>query len=287
MTVNGKVIARVFPRRTKATPDDELAFVDCPPPMLAMPEIDEVHISVTFTYDMCRAEELARQWKAVGVPVMMGGPALGKQPGEFEPGLYLKKGYVFTSRGCPNQCSRCMVPQREGPLQEIEIKDGWNVLDNNLIACSDEHFSAVIEMLRRQPERPLFTGGIEARRLKSWQAELMKEISTKRLYCAYDTPGEYEPLVEAGKILRDAGFTVASHAMCCYILIGYRGDTFEKADKRLWDTVRAGFVPYAMLYRDDDWVADDIEWRRFQRTWLRPEIIGTRMREIWPPVAVE
>jgi hypothetical protein len=47
-------IARVFPRRTKATPTDDLVFTDCPP--MFMPEIDEVHISVAFTYDMKRAE---------------------------------------------------------------------------------------------------------------------------------------------------------------------------------------------------------------------------------------
>ena len=40
-------IARVFPRKTAATPDDPLAFFGLPP-MLALPEIDEVHVSVTF-----------------------------------------------------------------------------------------------------------------------------------------------------------------------------------------------------------------------------------------------
>src|SRR5665648_1110275 len=66
-------IARVFPRITKATPTDELVFTDCPP--MFMPEIDEVHVSVVFTYDMKHAEWLAMQWRSVGVPVKMGGPA--------------------------------------------------------------------------------------------------------------------------------------------------------------------------------------------------------------------
>lgn len=52
-------IARVFPRRTTATPDDELVFFG-PPPLLILPEIDEVHISVAFTYDRPKAEELAK-----------------------------------------------------------------------------------------------------------------------------------------------------------------------------------------------------------------------------------
>lgn len=47
-------IARVFPRRTSMTPTDDLAFVDCQPPMLTLPEINEVYVSVAFTCDDCR-----------------------------------------------------------------------------------------------------------------------------------------------------------------------------------------------------------------------------------------
>lgn len=86
-------IARVFPRRTKATPDDPLAFTG-PPPFLDLPEIDEVHISATWTYDKPLAEELAYQWEMVGVPVIVGGPAYDDPGGEFTPGLYLKRGYT-------------------------------------------------------------------------------------------------------------------------------------------------------------------------------------------------
>ena len=50
-------IARVFPRRTVATPDDDLAFTTPPPKIL--PDIDEVNISVAFSYDMPKAERLA------------------------------------------------------------------------------------------------------------------------------------------------------------------------------------------------------------------------------------
>lgn len=67
-------IARVFPRKTAATPYDDLVFFDSPL-MLSLPEIDEVHISVAFTYDRRKAEDLAFQWEIVGVPVKIGGPA--------------------------------------------------------------------------------------------------------------------------------------------------------------------------------------------------------------------
>lgn len=278
--LNNKTILRVFPRRTAATPDDELAVTGMPTRvLLETGGYHEIHVSVTFTYDIPKAEALAKAWEAAGVPVKVGGPAYNDRMGDFVPGLYIKRGYTFTSRGCPNNCWFCSVAAcAHGIIRELPITDGWNIVDDNVLATSPEHFRAVIEMLKRQPERPIFTGGIEAKILQPWQASLLKEAKTKRLYCAYDTPDDYEPLVEAGKTLRAAGFTTASHALSCYNLVGYRGDTFERAEKRLIQTIKAGFVPYAMLYRDKDGVTDP-EWRKFQREWCRPQIVGTKMRE--------
>lgn len=86
-------IARVFPRRTKATPDDPLAFTG-PPPKGGLPDMEEVHVSVAFTYDMEKACQLAEQWMKLGVPVHMGGPAFNMPGGDFVPGMYLKKGML-------------------------------------------------------------------------------------------------------------------------------------------------------------------------------------------------
>lgn len=135
-------------------------------------------------------------------------------------------------------------------------------------------------MLERQPRRAEFTGGLEAKILKQWHAKRLREIKANRMYFAYDTADDYEPLVEAGKLMMQEGHSPLGHRMCCYVLIGYKGDTFEKAEKRLMDAMRAGFLPYAMLYRDKKGERDP-EWMKFQREWLRPVITGTKMREIW------
>ena len=273
-------IARVFPRRTKATPDDEMSFIGSLPRKVRKnnPGIEQVNISVSFTYDIPKAEKLYKSWSKLGVPVDMGGPAFGDRNGDFTPGMYLKPGYTFTSRGCENSCWFCSAWRDTNGLRELEIKEGWNILDDNILGTSESHFRSVIEMLKRQSEKPIFTGGIEAALLKPWQAELMKEVKTRRLYCAYDTPDDYEPLVQAGKIFRNAGFKTSDHILSCYVLIGYKGDTFEKAEKRLIDTIGAGFVPYAMLYRDKNGRVDPI-WRAFQREWCRPTIVGVKMKQ--------
>lgn len=272
-------IARVFPRRTTMTPDDPLCFFD-EPPRLSLPEIDEVHISVTWTYDKPRAEALAYQWEAVGVPVKVGGPAYDDPALTFTPGMYIKPGNVFTSRGCNNHCWFCMASKREGPIRELPVLEGWNILDNNLLQCSAEHINAVFDMLKRQKRRPVFSGGLEPRELKPWHCQRLKEIKADRMYFAYDTPDDLEPLMSAGKMLRDAGFNPQGHNICCYCLIGYPGDTFEKAEKRMREAITAGFMPYAMLYRDDAGRTDP-EWRKFQRVWVRPAIVNSAMKGVW------
>lgn len=109
-------------------------------------EADEVHISVTFTWDMPRAEQLSKSWEAVA-SVKIGGPVTGQKSENFTPGMYLKNGYVITSRGCPNKCWFCSVWKREGTVRELPIMQGWNVLDDNLLACSDSHIKKVMQML--------------------------------------------------------------------------------------------------------------------------------------------
>lgn len=270
-------IARVFPRKTKATPCDEYTFFDAPG--MFLPEIDEVHISVAFTYDLPKAEQLAEQWRHIA-PVKLGGPAYDEPGGEFEVGRYVKPGYVITSRGCHNKCWFCSVWRREGGhVRELEIKEGNNILDDNLLACSDQHIKDVFAMLKRQQYgQPIFTGGIEAAILKDWHCKLLYEVKPKSLFFAYDTPDDLEPLIEAGVKLRGAGFTTASHTLRCYVLIGYPKDTFEAAEQRLVQTVNAGFLPMAMLYRDKQGHVEK-EWQKFQRKWARPSIVGSIIKE--------
>ena len=102
------MIARVFPRKTNASPTDALAFFG-PPTIENIADcikagVTEVHISVTFTWDLEKAEDLYYAWQILGVPVDVGGPAFDDRMGDFTPGLYLREGMIFTSRGCTKDC---------------------------------------------------------------------------------------------------------------------------------------------------------------------------------------
>ncbi len=263
---------RVFPRKTKATPDDENVRINCTPSMFD--EADEVHVSVVFTWDLPRAEWLAKQWAHVA-PVKIGGPATGERGGEFTPGMYLKPGYVITSRGCPNRCWFCSVPQRDGNYaRELPITKGWNILDDNFLACSGHHIFSVFRMLSKQNNPPEFTGGLEAARLRLWIADALYKIKPKQIFFAYDSPGDLWPLLQAGQTLRNVGFKIHphSHTLRCYVLCGYPGDKISSALVRMYQTLNAGFTPMAMLWKDELGKSDR-EWRKFQREWARPAII--------------
>jgi hypothetical protein len=264
------MIARVFPRRTKATPTDDYAFIGDPP--LFLPEdIDEVHISVVFTWDLPEAERISRAWARIA-PVKIGGPATGMRGEEFTPGVYLRPGFVITSRGCPNNCWFCSVPSREGrQIRELPIVEGYNALDDNLLACSEPHIRAVFAMLKRQRQQALFTGGIEAKRLEHWHIDLFKDLRPKRIYFAYDTADDLPPLDEAARMFREHEYG-SRNILYCYVLIGYPGDTFNAAEHRLQTVVKLGLTPMAMLYRDEKGDTTQ-DWRRFQRAWARPAAI--------------
>ena len=261
-------ILRVFPRRTNATPDDELAWIG--DPGLFIPEVDEVHISVAFTYDRTEGERLKAAWSEFHPTVKTGGPGMGDRGGEFTPGLYLKPGYVITSRGCPNKCWFCDVWKRDGGIRELPITEGWNVLDDNLLACSEKHISEVFGMLREQPHRAAFTGGLEARRITREIAMELKRLNPRPIFTAYDSPERAAYVAAAGALLQNAGFNY--EIIRCFVLIGQPGDTLQDAEARLRFVADAGFMPMAMLYRNGTGNVDPL-WRSFQRLWVRPASI--------------
>lgn len=273
-----KRILRVFPRKTKATPTDDFVRINRPPELFD--EADEVHISVTFTWDLKRAEWLANQWQPVA-PVKIGGPALNDRGNDFMPGLYLKHGYVITSRGCPNSCWFCDAWKREGrEVRELPIVDGWNVLDSNLLACSEKHIRNVFAMLKRQPIKAQFTGGLEAKILKDWHIDLLSDLKPGRVFFAYDTPDDYGPLLSAAKRIFDAGFlSKESNNIRAYVLVGYKGDTITAAEKRLKDVLRMGIFPMAMVYRNATGYRDPV-WIKFAWPWSRPACISSFKKEL-------
>lgn len=278
-------IARVFPRRTKWTPTDENAFVGEPP--LGCPHFDEVHISVTFTWDIQRAYQLVQEWSNYGRRILVGGPAISSlihniyANDKFTPGMYIKNGVVFTSRGCPGNCWYCLVPKWEGELRELPITDGHIVQDNNLLACSEKHIRAVFEMLKSQ-HRIEFAGGLQADLITEWIGQELSKLNIRHLWLSYDRDGDPIKISRAVRILHKFGFK--RDQIRCYVLIGYKGDSILEASVRLTHAWSLGTLPFAMRYRkpskkfDNSFVYTDRAWNELTTKWSNPKTIKAMMK---------
>lgn len=283
-------LLRVFPRRTKGTPVDDHAFVGFPPLECFIPQdVDAIHVSVTFSWDLNDAERMAYAWKQLRIaPVSVGGPVFEKAVPNwdraipvFEPGKYLRKGYTITSRGCPNRCWFCEVSRREGDLVELPVAPGSNLLDNNILACSEAHIREVFEMLSTQ-SHVVLSGGIEARRLKPWHMELFEKAKVAEAFFAYDEPNDLPPLEEAARIIKQSPW-YRDYKARCYVLVGYPGDTLATAETRLITALRLGFYPFAMYYRDPQSMSQRVrkpsDWQKLVKMWSRPAIINSIKRK--------
>lgn len=281
-------ILRAFPRRVEAaTPDDDGVRIGLPSLWDNANPPDQVLISVTFTKDKPLADTMAQTWSLICNNVQVGGPAYEDRGSTFVAGKFLRKGYIITSRGCPNNCWFCDAWKREGrKVRELPIVEGYNVLDNNLLACSQSHIEAVFRMLAFQHESPHFSGGFEAARLKQWHVDWLAILKPQVVWFAYDTPDDWDPLVAAAALLRNAGMMTGKHQSCCYVLAGWnqqgRVDTIEEADIRCRAVVKLGFFPQAMLMNDGwDWPpAERRMWKEWAYPWIKKDRVGAKMKEI-------
>jgi hypothetical protein len=271
------LILRVFPRQTSLTPaHDEYSIVGAPG-LFRPPNVTEVHVSCTFTWDLERAKEMALAWGQYYPVVKLGGPAVAPPDGEFIPGRYVKYGVTFTSRGCNKQCPWCLVPKWEGKLRTLEIKPGNVINDNNFLQCGHEHVAKVLEMLKQQRFPARFSGGIDAELVDDWFAEELRSLRIDELYVAADHPAALKYVKQASDRL--AYLKGPARKLRCYVLAGYGNDTVEMAESRCWALMKMGVTPFLQLYQPADKVIEySREWRELAWKWMRPAVMAARER---------
>ncbi len=272
-------ILRVFPRRTNSTPQDDLVAIGRPE--FWRPEADKVYISCLFTWDRDYCERLKKEWSEYYAIVKVGGPAYGLDGDGFVAGRYIKKGVVFTSRGCDFSCPWCLVPEMEGRFRVLkQIAVGNVVQDNNILFANKHHLRRVFSMLKGQ-RAIRFLGGLDVRLLNDWHIEELRDLRIKELWLALDSGVWKVIFKEAIQKLKNAGFR--RNQIRCYVLAGFN-EPIQEAEGRLRFIYECGALPFVQLYQpplSSKRMAGkkSREDNLFIRKWSRPAAIKAVMRK--------
>jgi len=263
---------RVFVKKTSYTPMDGYTRIGFPD--LFMPtNIDEVHISTIFSWDIEKALRLKRNYEQYYPKVLVGGPAFanGEYDPHFTPSLYVKKGITITTRGCNFKCPFCLVDKKEGRFQEVNIEQGNIIQDNNILLASRDHLRKVFDMLKTQ-KAIRFIGGLDKRLLKNWHIEELRSLHIKELWLAFDNwdhKKEFEVVMDK---LKKAGFS--RNKIRCYVLAGFN-EPIQASEERLKFVYNCGALPFIQKYRGENEDQLSKEDSKYIRKWSRPAIIKT------------
>lgn len=157
----------------------------------------------------------------------------------------------FLTRGCIRNCPWCIVPKKEGCLQEVDdierIAAGRKevvLLDNNFLAADKEFVREQLEKAARRRLKLDFNQGLDARLVTPENARLLdacRWIRCIRFSC--DTVAMIEPIRRSVALLRECGFR---REIFVYMLVTDIGD----AETRLQALVDLRVTPFAQPYRD-------------------------------------
>ncbi len=213
-----------------------------------------LYLSVPFTWMLDEAKLKAEEHKG---KVVAGGPAVklhgaewaDETPDEcpFDVLSMHNPCATFTTRGCPNRCEYCAVPQIEGDFWELEAwKPAPIVCDNNLLESSKKHFQRVIDSLMQFPVVD-FNQGLDARRFTPWHAGQIARLKCAKVRFAFDFLGMEAKVFDAIATAREAGLKDFG----VYVLIGFN-DTPEDAKYRLDKVMEWGVLPNAQRFQPLD-----------------------------------
>lgn len=195
---------------------------------------------------------------------------------------------VWFSRGCPRNCPWCVVPEKEGQIHTVSLKN-FNpkgvyivVQDNNFFAMKDWHFAILLLV---EFGKPVDFQGIDVRVITRYQAYSLSRLRHyKQIKFAWDIPGDEKKVLAGIKLLVKY---IRPYKLMCYVLIGY--SSTEEEDLYRVETLRSlGIDPFVMSYDKKDlyqrsfarWVNHKaifkkIKWADYRGRVQKQELQGT------------
>lgn len=181
--------------------------------------------------------------------------------------LFPKYDYAtgFLTRGCPRNCSFCVVGKKEGlcSRQVADLSEFWRgqkeikLLDPNLLACKDHE--KLLMQLAECGAKIDITQGLDIRFTNTDNIKLLNKIKTPVLHFAWDNPKEdltkhFEQFVKLTTTKSDRNRSV-------YVLTNYNS-TIDEDLYRIYTLRDLGYSPYVMIYQKE---AADKQHRDLQR----------------------
>lgn len=182
--------------------------------------------------------------------------------------------YGFLTRGCPNHCSWCIVPNKEGkirPYQDVEeIAEGRKrliLMDNNILAAGEYGRKQLVKIIENC-YRIDFNQAMDARLVDDECADLLARIKWIRfIRFGCDTHSQIQYAMDAIRKIRKHGY---KGSFMLYTML--HGDITECYDRLSYFRNMHGVLVMAQPYIDyrgttpPQWQKDMARWAN--RRWI-------------------
>jgi hypothetical protein len=172
---------------------------------------------------------------------------------DLYPELTKETAYGFLTRGCPNNCSFCLVTDKEGRCSHkvADLSEFWrgqshiNLLDPNILSCKDR--IELLEQLRDSKAKVTFNQGLDARFVTEEVAHLLKDIKRDIVHFAFDFMKNEKAIIKGLNTYREI-VGENSREIMVYMLTNYN-TTHEEDLYRIKAIQDCGFSPDVRIYR--------------------------------------
>ena len=185
--------------------------------------------------------------------------------------------YGFLTRGCPNKCKWCIVPQKEGDIRpymdvdEIAIDGRSNLIlmDNNILAT--DYGITQIEKIINRGYKVDFNQAMDARLVTISIAKRLAQVKwIKRIRFGCDTPAQIEHCENAISLIDHYGYKGEYFFYC--MLHGDFDECFARVNH--WKNRGRRFLPHCQPYLDISKNSQQIpQWQKDLASWANKKMI--------------